>query len=325
MTLAVRRGSASAPPPLSSLPQDLVAGPGRIEPVSGEVNLGADVSGRLQEVPVEEGDRVTRGQMVAVFDNSDYRARVALAAAELSLRDAELRRVVNGARVQERREAAADARAVASIEANARLELDRRLTGYQQGVFAKEEADRAEREFSVARARHEAARERHALLEAGEREEDHRRAEAHVALATARLAEATAMLAKTIIRAPISGVVLRKHLSAGEIFSHMRETPIVTIGDSTVLRVRVGVDETDVARISAGQRAYVTADAYPGEKFWGRVVRIGQLLGRKNVRTDAPAERVDTKILETLIELEPGRALPPGLRVDAYILIADRK
>ena len=49
-------------------------------------------------------------------------------------------------------------------------------------------------------------------------------------------------------------------------------------------------------------------------------MRVGQLLGKKNVRTDEPAERVDTKVLETLIELEPGRALPLGLRVDAFIL-----
>jgi len=43
------------------------------------------------------------------------------------------------------------------------------------------------------------------------------------------------------------------------------------------------------------------------------------MLGRKNVRKDEPSERVDTKILETLIELDPGAALPIGLRVDAFL------
>ncbi len=142
-----------------------------------------------------------------------------------------------------------------------------------------------------------------------------------MALARARLAEAQAMLSKTIIRAPIEGAVLRKHLKAGEIFSEMRQTPILTLGDAKILRVRVDVDETDIARVSMGQRAYVTADAYPGEKFWGKVVRVGQLLGKKNVRTDEPAERLDTKVLETLVELEPGKPLPPGLRVDAFIIV----
>jgi HlyD family secretion protein len=79
------------------------------------------------------------------------------------------------------------------------------------------------------------------------------------------------------------------------------------------------VDETEVAKIKVGQAAYVTADAYGSQKFAGRVVRVGKELGRKNVRTDEPTEKVDTKILETLVELDPGANLPVGLRVDTYI------
>lgn len=318
--LLVRHGAASTAEPQGVVTPALVAGPGRVEPASEEIQLGADVSGRLQAVPVEEGERVAAGQIVAVFDNADYRARVGLAEAELALREAELLRVHNGARKEDRLAAAAAVREAAAVMENARIELARRNTGYQQGVFPREEADRAAREFGVAQARLEAAQERLAVLEAGERPEDHQRAEAQVALARARLSEARALLEKTILRAPIAGLVLRKHLKAGEIFSEMRESPIITLGDSTRLRVRMDVDETDVARVRVGQAAYVTADAYPGEKFTGRVVRVGQLLGRKNVRTDEPSEHVDTKILETLIELDPGRPLPPGLRVDAYIL-----
>jgi HlyD family secretion protein len=93
----------------------------------------------------------------------------------------------------------------------------------------------------------------------------------------------------------------------------------VTIGDNSVLRVRVDVDETEVAQVRVGQMAYVTADAYRAQKFTGRVIRVGNEMGHKNIRTDEPAERVDTKILETLIQLDPGTQLPDGLRVDAYI------
>jgi HlyD family secretion protein len=96
--------------------------------------------------------------------------------------------------------------------------------------------------------------------------------------------------------------------------------PILTVGDTKVIRVRVDVDETDVNTVHVGQKAYVTADAYGKQKFWGKVVRVGELLGPKNVRTDEPNERVDTKILETLVELDPGSELPMGLRVDAYIV-----
>jgi HlyD family secretion protein len=47
---------------------------------------------------------------------------------------------------------------------------------------------------------------------------------------------------------------------------------------------------------------------------------VGEQLGPKNVRTDEPAERVDRKILETLVELDKGAELPVGLRVDTYIV-----
>ena len=46
---------------------------------------------------------------------------------------------------------------------------------------------------------------------------------------------------------------------------------------------------------------------------------MGNILGKKNVRTDEPSEHVDTKILETLVELDAGQKLPLGLRVDSYV------
>ena len=86
------------------------------------------------------------------------------------------------------------------------------------------------------------------------------------------------------------------------------------------MRVRVDVDESDVSKLSLGQAAYVIADAYGSRRFPGHVVQIGQQLGRKNVRTDEPTERVDMKILETLIALDNETELPVGLRVNAYIV-----
>lgn len=302
---------------------EVIAAPGRVEPVSEEVRVGAELSGKLRAVSVAEGDRVQAGQVIAVLENDDYRARVSLAEAQLALKESELRRVVNGARQQERREALAAIQEAEAVMENARVEQHRRQTGFAQGVFAKEEADRAEREFGVAKARYAAAVERHALIDDEAREEDRSRAEADVQLARARLAEARALLEKTVVRAPLRGMVLRQHLKQGETFSDQRDIPIFTLGDDSVLRVRMDVDETDVSRVRTGQRAYVTADAFGGEKFWGRVVRVGELLGRKNILTDRPAERVDTKVLETLIELEDGRKLRPGLRVDAYIILHD--
>jgi HlyD family secretion protein len=298
----------------------VAAGPGRVEALSEEVRVSAQVGGRLQAVLVEENDRVAAGQVLATIENADYRARVSSAEATLRLHEAEARKVHNGARAQERRDAEAAVREAEAVADNARADLGRRRDLYRDAVISRAEMDKSEQEFNVAQAKVDSVRERLSLVDAGSREEDHARADAEVALARAALDEARAVLAKTFVRAPIDGIVLRKHRRAGETVSTQFESPVVTIADRSRLRVRVDVDEVDVARLREGQAAYVTADAFGSRRFAGRVVRVGQVLGRKNVRTDEPTERVDTKVLETLIELADGRELPLGLRVQGFIL-----
>jgi hypothetical protein len=79
------------------------------------------------------------------------------------------------------------------------------------------------------------------------------------------------------------------------------------------------VDERDIAKVRAGARAWVTADAFPSARIVGKVAEIGRRMGRKNVRTDEPTERIDTKILEVVIDLDEPGQLVPGLRVMSYV------
>ena len=162
-------------------------------------------------------------------------------------------------------------------------------------------------------------RERRSLVHDDARSEDVAHARAEIEWAKAQVAEAQALLDKTYVRSPMDGIVLQKKLKSGESVAAKGDNPIVILGDTAKLRVRVDIDEADVARVANGQHAWVTAPAYGSKKFTGTVVRVGQSLGRKNVRTDDPTERVDTKILETLVELDPGQKLPIGLRVDAFV------
>jgi ABC exporter DevB family membrane fusion protein len=300
----------------------LIAGPGRVEPSSEDIKLGSELSGKLKSVNVDEGDSITRGQVVAVLENDDYRAQVASAEAEVSAKEAGLRKVLNGARSQERSEAWSSVRAAQAVMENARSEMDRRQKLFAAGVISREESERSTREYDVAKAKYQEAVERHSLVDSRAREEDLSLAEADLRLARARLDEARARYAKTLIKSPLDGTVLRKHHRNGESVSNSSNVadPILTIGDKKVLRVRMEVDETEVGKVRVGQKAYVMADALGQQKFWGRVVRVGEQLGRKNIRTDEPTERVDTKVLETLLELENGAPLPMGLRVDAFIV-----
>ncbi|MFP5378406.1 MAG: HlyD family secretion protein, partial [Vicinamibacteria bacterium] len=312
-------GAEQATAPVAAADGRVVAGPGRVEPVSEEIDVSGELPGRIVEVLVDEGDAVTSGQVLARLESRDYAARVASAEARLAAAEAERLRLVNGARTEERREAAAvAAQAEAALE-HARLEVERHRRLFEEGVIARDAWERAERDWRVATARRTETVERAATVDADARADELARADANVALARASLAEARAMLQKTEVRSPLDGVVLRGHRQAGESVSLERPSPIVTVADTRVLRVRVEVDEKDVAALALGRPAWVTAAAYGDTRFTGRVVRIGQMLGRKEIRTDAPTERVDTKVLEVLVELDAGQTLPVGLRVDAFI------
>jgi len=300
----------------------LIAGPGRVEPFSEDIKIGSELSGRLKVVNVEEGDTIHRGEVLAELENADYRAQVESSRANVVAKQAVLRKVINGARRQERDEAESSVNEARAVMENSKSELHRRQELFSAGVVSREELDRFAREADVANAKYEAAVQQHALVDDHAREEDQSLAEADLQLAEAQLDEAQARYGKTFIRSPIEGSVLRKHHRSGESVSNSSTVPdpILTIGDRQTLRVRVDVDETDVSKVQVGQKAYVTADAFGKQKFWGHVVRVGQQLGPKNVRTDEPTEKVDTKILETLVELDPGSQLPDGLRVDAFIV-----
>jgi HlyD family secretion protein len=312
--------TAKAAPNSVASTSELIAAPGRVEAVSEEIRVSSELSGRLKSVSVEEGDRVRKNEVLAQIENEDYVARVAGAEALLAQRQAELLRLVNGARTQERRAAEAARQAAQAVLDNSQRETERRHNLADRNMISRDEAERYERAYRVAQAEYERASQEFSLVDAAARDDDRQRAEAAVDSARAQLAEARAYLEKTYILSPIDGVILRKFRHAGESVSTQFDSPIVTLADDSSLRVRIDVDETDVSRLRVGQPAYVTAEAYGPQKFTGHIYRVGRILGKKNVRTDEPSERVDTKILETLVQLDPGQPLPLGLRVDSYIV-----
>jgi HlyD family secretion protein len=307
------------PPARDRAPRQIAA-PGLVEPIGEEREIGSQVIGVISEMRVEENDEVVEGQIIAVIENREQIARLASARAELALRQAELDRVINGARAEKRREARA---ALTEAEANldlARRDYGRRLPLASSGVSSQAALDQAVSTQNAAEARRAVMAERLALLEAGSRPEDIAAARAQVALAEANVALAEALLDKTFIRSSVTGSVLRRYRISGEAVTNVPPTAIAIVGDLRGLRVRAEVDETNVGRVTAGQRVEVTADAFPDRKFGGTVFRVSSRLGGKAVQTGRPADRVDTKVLQVLIDLDPGTKLPIGLRVDAYFL-----
>jgi HlyD family secretion protein len=294
--------------------------PGLIEPLNEEREVAAEATGILKEVHIDENDEVAAGEIIAVVNNAEQAARLESARAELALRQAELDRTINGARPEQRREArAALSEAQAALDFS-RREYDRRLPLVKSGVSPKAALDKALSDFNVAKARAQEAAEKLAAIEAGSRKEDLAAAKAQVSLARANVTLASALLEKTQIRSPISGIVLRRMRLPGESVSATPPTPIAIVGNINGLQVRAEVDETDAARVKVGQRVEVLADAFPGKKFGGTVYRVASRMGAKQIQTGRPIDKLDAKILQTFIQLDPSVKAPIGLRVDAYFL-----
>jgi len=323
VVLVLGQGSpASTPAQMpTALPNGVISAAGKVEPLSEEVRLGLSMTGKLAEVLVDEGDSVHVGQVLARLDNADWKARLAEADATVHMREAELARVINGSRQEERREAEAAVREADAVADQTVREQDRYEALGQSGWSSHQTLENARRDHRVALAKQSQARQHLAVVAAKARDDERERAEAALELARAQRDEAAAVLTKTEIVSPLDGVVLRRHHRVGEMISEAQDMPILSIGDISVLRVRAEVDETDIARLQLGQAAWVRADAFGDTRFPGHVTRLGTMVGRKQVRTDQPAEKLDNKVLEALITLDGHPPLPVGLRVDAFVVV----
>jgi HlyD family secretion protein len=306
--------AVSAPPPVV-----IVAAPGRVEPRTAPLELALSTIGQLKAVYVAAGDEIHRGELLAELDNPDQQARVEEAEATVALRQAQLTKLQNGARPEERQEAAAQLAEVRAGLAYAKREFGRQMPLAQAGASSRQSLDQSESSLQTADAREAAAAAALALLNAPPRVEDVAIDKANLALAHAQLAEQQAMLDKTQLRAPIDGIVLRRYLHGGEAVGVTPPTPILEVGNTTRLRVRAEIDQSDIGRVAVGDRAWVTADAYPGLRFGGVVTRLATRVGRKTVRTDDPTDRIDIQVLNALIGLDQDVRLPVGLRVDVTI------
>lgn len=154
-------------------------------------------------------------------------------------------------------------------------------------------------------------------------EQDRAIAEASIDRAAARqadaqLAQAKARLDRLTIKAPAKGTVLQVMVREGEYYSPASGA-VAVMGDLSKIRVRMDVDERQISVVKPGQSGYVTAKAFGDRKFTGKVVEVGKRMGRKNLRTDEPTERIDTKILEVVLELDDGKDLVQGLRVVGFL------
>ncbi len=308
-----------APPPPS-----LASANGVVEPARPEIRVGAAVTGQIARIAVVEGQQIAAGEVLVELDRRVEAAQLAASEADVLAARAELDRVLRGTRAEEIRAARAEVEGARARATLARGVATRTERAAAAGAITGEELDRARREAESADAITRGAEAREQAAVAGSRREDIQLGRARLAGAEARRDQAAALHARMQIVAPSAGEVLQLPYRAGEYYQAQSQggatQPLAVVGDTSRLRVRLDVDERDIGRLVLGAKTIVRASAFPGEDYPGKVVEIGRRMGRKNVRTDDPVERNDTKILEVVVALDGAPRLVVGQRVTGYLL-----
>jgi HlyD family secretion protein len=298
--------------------QVLLASPGRVEGNGETISLGAAADGVVKTIFVTDGQKVTKGSVLAVIDCDDLKAGIDQAKAEADSAQQARIRLLRGRRDEERRAAEQKTAAAEAVLNQTQEHLKRMDTLYQKEEIARDMFEQAKRDYEVAQANYKSSRDDQDLVASDPLPEEKARADADVTAAEKTVNVATEKLQKCTVRAPISGTVLRIMTRVGESYSTLVPRPLFSLADDSIRRVRAEVDERDVGLVKLGQRAIVSADGFPGRQFDGRVTGLAHVMGRKSVLSGDPAEKVDRDILEVMIELDQSaKELPIGLRVTA--------
>ncbi|MCL4821911.1 MAG: efflux RND transporter periplasmic adaptor subunit [Vicinamibacteria bacterium] len=248
--LALGAGCRSAPD------NGAIAASGHVE--ATEVRLAAKVGGRLLALDAEEGDVVTKGQVLARIDTTDLELALAAARAERAQADAGLRLSLAGARAEEIREAKAQvARAEAELD-GARRDLERMQGLLDSGSGTPKSRDDARVRRDASAAVLDAARERLLRLETGARAEEKDAARARLAAADARIAQVEQQIADATVVSPLAGVLTEKLAEPGELLAPGAGLAVITDLQDAWLTVYVG--EPDLGRIRLGQKAAIVTD-----------------------------------------------------------------
>lgn len=283
-----RTTSPTKTPPTAprALAGQTVAGSGLVEPSSELIEVGTQRSGIITRLDVRPGDRVTKGQLLFTIDARDARSQLGERTASVQL----ARERVDSAKVE-----LASAQRLYSLYAN---------VGDPRAVAEREVIDRRNARDSAA-ARLEVAR-------------------AELRQAQAQTASARTAVGLLEVRAPQSGTVLQVNTRVGQYANAGPgpgdQDPLIVLGETNPLHVRLDIDENEIARVAMGKPAVVSPRGNAGVRVRATFVRAEPLIVPKRSLTNSTAERVDVRVLQLIYALPADAKLFfVGQQVDAYV------
>jgi multidrug resistance efflux pump len=263
-----------------------VSGAGVVEPSSELIEIGAQRPGLVTNVYVQPGERVTRGQLLFAIDARDASSRLGEARASVQL----ARERVDQARVD-----LAAAQRQYGLYASVR---DPRAVAEQQVIDRRSARDQAAARLEVARA------------ELGQAE--------------AQASSANTEVGLSEVRAPRTATVLQVNTRTGQYATAGpgpgNQDPLMVLGETNPLHVRIDVDENEIDRVALGASAVISPRGNAGRRVRAAFVRAEPLVRPKRSLTNSSTERVDVRVLQLIYALpQDVQGFFVGQQVDAYI------
>lgn len=287
-----------------------------------QISLAFSGSERVAEMRVGEGDRVRRGQVLAVQDTATLRLRIARAQAQAAAQEQALRRLKSGSRPEEVEQARAGVASAQARADDARQQFER-LQGASDvthgRAVSRQEIDSARASQAVAQSGLVSARKALELAIAGPRSEDIDQAEAQLRAAEADLALMRHQLEEAELKAPVDATVRGRLLEPGDMASPQRPAYSLAITDPKW--VRAYVSEIDLGRVKPGQSARIATDSDPGQWLAGQVGYISSVaeFTPKTVQTE---DLRTSLVYEIRINVQdPGNRLRLGMPATVHLAL----
>jgi HlyD family secretion protein len=319
--------------------QDLtqtVSANGEIKPKK-YVNVSSNMMGRIDRLPVKEGDHVRTGDLLVQLESIQSEADVKSAEASLDAAQSDVEGMAASIRSADAAVTASKAditRSEADV-ARAKQDFDRAELMSKEGLMPREQHDKAKADYEIALAGLNSAKAHLAQAQAQAAQTLNQRDSTFTRIAQQRasLTRAKDQYSKTTIRSPLDGIITYLPVNEGEIaivgVQNSAGTVLMTIADLSIITAEVQVDETDIVSVKIGQEARVKVDALGDKVLMGHVSEVGNsALNRSGSTTTtttpgAGQEAKDFKVVVTLDD--PPQELRPGLSATATIVTATRQ
>src|SRR5215510_15098676 len=317
--------------------QDLtqtVTANGEIKPKK-YVNISSNMMGRIVHMPVKEGDHVNASDLLIRLESVQTESDVTAAQSSLDAAQAELEGMDASTRSSEASVQSARAE-VTRAEADhnrAKLNQDRAESMNKEGLISREQLDQSKATLEIAFASLNSAKARLAQTEAQSAQvlKQKEGVGLRINQQRASLTRARDQFSKTVIRAPLAGIITYLPVNEGEIaivgMQNSPGTTLMTIADMSVITAEVKVDETDIVNLKLGQEAQIKVDALGDRLLPGHVSEIGNsALTRSGGISNSPTSSQEAKDFKVVVTLDnPPQELRPGLSCTATIVTATRK